>query len=278
MDAQDACGIVNFMTLVRCETIFLAHAKLAGAAISSGNRHMVDNRALQAAANNADLYALVFEAQELRFDRYIYAFVARNQPPPYYSNLTVLSPDHSGEILDVLAQLSTCFDGKIGFKDSFCQFDVAQNGFDLLFKAAWIWRYAAPAQMPPSWDVVQNEADLADWEAAWKACGSPTSVHMFRPALLTCSNIAFLGKRDAKGGFSCGAIANASADCAGLSNVFAVAPNTHAFAEASTAASAVFPELPLVGYETGNSLAHARACGFETDGALRILKADKAFL
>lgn len=256
----------------------MTHTKLAGAEISSENKYMVDSRALQTAANNADLYALVFEAQELRFDRYVYAFVARDQPPPYYSNLTVLSPDHSGDVLDTLAQLSACFDGKIGFKDSFCQINVAQNGFDLLFKASWIWRDAAPAQMPRGWDVVQNEAELSDWEDAWKACGSPTSVHMFRPDLLTRSDIAFLGKRDAKGDFSCGAIVNTSAHCAGLSNVFAVEPSAHAFAEASAAAGAVFPELPLVGYEAGDPLAHAIACGFEPVGELRIFNAENAVL
>jgi len=237
---------------------------------------MVDNRAVQAAANNADLYALVFETLGLRFDRYEYAFVARDQPPPFYSNLTVLTPVHTEEVLATLAQLSTRFDGKIGFKDSFCQFDVAQNGFSLLFKACWIWREAAVMQMPSGWNVVQNEADLSDWEAAWKACGSPTPVHMFRPDLLSRPDIAFLGKRDDAGYFSCGAIVNASADCAGLSNVFAVEPNAQTFAEASTAASAVFPKIPLVGYETDDPSAHARACGFDTVGELRILKAENA--
>jgi len=237
---------------------------------------MVDDRALQAAANNADLYALIFESHGLRFDRYKYAFVARDRPPPYYSNMTVLSPDHSDEVMNILAQLSERFSGKVGFKDSFCQIDVAQNGFSPLFDASWIWRSATPALMPLGWEVVQNEADLSNWESAWKACGSPTPVQMFRPGLLVCADIAFLGKRGDTGDFSCGAIANASADCVGLSNVFAVEPSALTFVEASAAACAAYPKLPLVGYENGEPLAHATGCGFDTVGKLRILTAENA--
>lgn len=238
---------------------------------------MVDSRALQAAQNNADLYALVFHAHGLRFARRAYAFVGLDQPPPYYSNLTTLACDHSEDVLDTLRDLSNRFGGKIGFKDSFSEIEFHDFGFQLLFEASWIWRDPSAADMPAGWDVVQTQADLLRWESAWKAQGSPTPMHMFRPSLLSQPAIAFLGRRDARGEFICGAIANRSSDCAGLSNIFAVSPEPHIVAEASAAASAVFGDLPLVGYENGKDLDFALACGFETVGTLRIAKAESAF-
>jgi hypothetical protein len=239
---------------------------------------LTDDRAIQAAQNNADLYALVFQSHGLRFDRRAYAFVGRDQPPPYYSNLTTLCPDRSSDILDTLRQLSERFGGKIGFKDSFSRIDFSKFGFQLLFEASWIWGDQAPAQMPPGWDIVQKEADLAAWEESWKAHGSPTEVQMFKPSLLSEPDIAFLGKRDASGPYTSGAIVNRSADCAGLSNVFAQTPNAKTLAEASAAAGAVFGDLPLAGYERGKELEFALACGFEPVGDLRIAKATRAFL
>lgn len=239
---------------------------------------LTDDRAIQAAQNNADLYGLVFQSHGLRYDRLTYAFVGRDQPPPYYPNLTTLCPDRSSDIVDTLRQLSERFAGKIGFKDSFSRIDFSKYGFELLFEASWIWRDQASGGMPPGWAIVQSAADLVAWEESWKANGSPTDIQMFTPGLLNQPDIAFLGKRDADGAFTCGAIVNKSAGCAGLSNVFAQSPNAKTFAEASAAASAVFEDLPLVGYETGQELEFALACGFESVGDLRIAKANRAFL
>lgn len=238
---------------------------------------MSDSHAILAAQNNADLYALMFQAHGLDFDRRDYAFVGLDMPPPYYSNLTILEPGRSEDILDTLRQLSTRFGGRIGFKDSFCELEFHNFGFQLLFEATWIWRAPRNVGLPPGWEVVITDAELMRWETAWKAHGSPTPVHVFRPGLLSKPTIAFLGKCDGRGDYICGAIANASRDCVGLSNIFAVAPDAQSFAEASAAAEAVFGDRPLVGYENGRDLEDANACGFEPVGTLRIAKAENAF-
>lgn len=239
---------------------------------------MTDDRAIQAAKNNAALYGLVFQSHRLRFDRLAYAFVGRDQPPPYYSNLTTLCPDSSSDIVDTLRQLSERFAGKVGFKDSFSRIEFSEYRFQLLFEASWIWRDQASDGMPKGWAVVQTATELVAWEESWKTNGSPTDIHMFKPSLLSQPDIAFLGKRDAGSPYTSGAIVNRSSDCAGLSNVFAQMPSAKTFAEASAAASTVFGDLPLVGYEKGKELEFALACGFEPVGDLRIAKANRAFL
>ena len=68
-----------------------------------------------------------------------------------------------------------------------------------------------------------------------------------------------------------GGIVNGSARAAGLSNDFTdVGHEAETWLALAESARAFFPGLPLIGYERGEELAHARSGGFQTAGALRV--------
>ena len=235
----------------------------------------VDPRAIIAANNNADLYAAMFASRKLGYERLPYAFVGKDRPPPYYSNLTVLAPGHAEDIKVRLGWLAAKFDGAIGLKDSFGELELRANGFELLFGATWIWRDAVPQAGQGGWQRIETEADLALWEAAWKQAGSPAPDRVFSPGLLDRRDIAFLCSR-VDGVIEAGCIANVSAECIGISNVFARAAAKDVFAKAAAAAGRVAPHLPVAGYESGKELGHALAAGFASVGDIRILGAKAA--
>jgi hypothetical protein len=62
-----------------------------------------------------------------------------------------------------------------------------------------------------------------------------------------------------------GAIGNISGDVMGLSNVFGVS-----FSAAADAVQSLNSGLPVVGYERGDDLVAARACGFTEVAPLRV--------
>jgi hypothetical protein len=239
-----------------------------------GGTMAYDERAIMAANNNADIYEAMFRSRGLHYERLPYAFVGKDMPPPYYSNLTVLSENYLSEILLLLRSIARKFNGAVGFKDSFCEFDLRDNGFDLLFDASWIWK---PAANPPktNWVRVENSLDLEQWEHAWGRSGSPTQIRMFSDTMMQRPDIVFFGKRIA-GSFVAGCIANASSDCVGISNVFSLPPSVDTFHEATAAVSSISHGLPIVGYASGPALDSARRVGFEATGDLRILVAKNA--
>lgn len=121
---------------------------------------MVDPRAVMAAANNADLYEAIFRAHGTDFKRSNDAFIGREQPPPYYSNLTVLRPDRGDQIVGHLRDIGEICEGGIGFKDSFSEYDSRNQGFRVLFEAAWLWRPSEPADFPEGWSRIDNPSAL----------------------------------------------------------------------------------------------------------------------
>lgn len=230
----------------------------------------IDHRAIVAAGNNADLYAAMFSSHGLRYDRLPYGFVGRDRPPPFYSNLTVLSPGHAGEIDLQIRTLAQSFDGALGVKDSFCELDLGPSGFDVLFNASWIWRDAGLPTCTSTWTRIATETDLRFWETAWKQAGSATQHRMFTGTLLEQPEIAFLGQKRGDG-FEAGCIANISDGCVGISNVFSLSLPDDVFRQATAAVASIAPHLPIAGYEAGPALNHARQAGFEAVGDLRVL-------
>lgn len=235
----------------------------------------VDERAVIAAKNNADLYEAVFSSQGVQFERLPFAFVGKDRPPPYYSNLTVLSASQADDILLQIKVLAAKFEGRVGLKDSFCQLDIEENGFRVLFGASWIWRESQGNAPSSNWQRVENNADLLLWEEAWKKSGSPTEHRMFRPEILERPDVCFLGNKVGSE-FEAGCIATASTDCIGLSNVFSRLHSKELFAHATAAIESIGHNKPIVGYESGEDLVDALDAGFETVGDLRILVADAA--
>ncbi|WP_299861629.1 hypothetical protein [uncultured Hoeflea sp.] len=238
----------------------------------------MDQRAIIAANNNADLYAAMFISHGLGFERRPYVFVGLERPPPYYSNLTVLAPGHGKEITGRLEVLRRNFTGRIGLKDSFCELDLQSSGFDILLDASWIWRSSGKPSGFNCWERIETEADLLAWEGAWKRMGSPAPQRMFRASLLDRPDIVFLCHKS-DGEIAAGCIANLSETCIGISNLFSRTQSAGVFAEAAAAVAAVAavaPDLPITGYESGEDLDHAIQAGFETVGDLRVLVAPAA--
>jgi hypothetical protein len=66
-----------------------------------------DDRARLAAANNADIYELVFRALGLPYRRDSSMFVSNATPPSYYGNMTTLDPDDAPRQLAEIRNLET---------------------------------------------------------------------------------------------------------------------------------------------------------------------------
>ena len=233
----------------------------------------VDPRAIMAASNNADLYAAVFSAHGLDFARKPYGFIGQDRAPPFYSNLSVSLPGHADTVTSELRALSEKFDVGIGVKDSFCELALKENGFAVLFEASWIWR-APVGDVDPGWVQIDSAAGLQSWEAAWKQSGSPTPHRMFPEAILERTDTVLLGQL-VDGAILSGCIVTLSDECAGISNVFSISGTSGVFAQAAAAVGGIAPALPIVGYESGADLDHARDAGFSAVGDLRILVARK---
>jgi hypothetical protein len=125
---------------------------------------VTDERALLAAANNADHFAAMFTAHERTFDRDGATFLCHKAPPPYHSNLTILAPGGGALVPARLQWLSERFGGRIGLKDSYCELELAEHGFRVLFEASWLWRAPAAGGMPEAWERV-------DYAEAWGSGG-----------------------------------------------------------------------------------------------------------
>lgn len=232
---------------------------------------MVDERAVLAAHNNADLYEAVFRAHAIPYERSPYAFVALDRSPPFYADVTTLSPVATDEILARIDAVAERTGGRLSLKDAFDRLDLASRGFDTLFTASWIWRAPTGEGPPPGWRAVGSAAELRAWETAWKA-GSPTDELLFPDAFLDDRTVTPWARWD-DDRIVAGCLANRSPGCLGLSNVFASDLTAMVWAEAAQAAGSSAPDLPVVGYERGVDLDFARQAGFAAVGTVRVLVA-----
>lgn len=222
----------------------------------------------QAARNNAELCDIVGRTHGVIGTFATDAWTSARRTPPLYPDAVTLEPDV------IPTELLSRIDTRPGcsVKDSFADLDLGAAGFTILFSAEWICRPAQPAAPDPkptlSWEPIIDDSGLANWSAAGAQDGDPTD--LFRPALIRHPDIVMLGGySDAR--LVAGALLNRSATAVGLSNLF---PDPRALADAWTGLlSAIverFPGLPIVGYESGDSLDAAREYGFTSLGPLRI--------
>jgi hypothetical protein len=157
-------------------------------------------------------------------------------------------------------------------KDSFARLDLAPAGLRLLVEANWIGRDGGPDEAPDddglSWRTVTSPGELSDWETAWAGDGGDGPV--FRPDLLSDPRCAVLACR--KGDeIVAGAIGYVADGAAGISNLFSAGlPLDRVWVGARAAVTGLHPDLPLVGWEAGESLEAARQAGFRVLGELRV--------
>jgi hypothetical protein len=201
------------------------------------------------------------------------AWTSVRRAPPLYPDAVTLEPGV------VAPDLLTRIDTRPGcsVKDSFADLDLSADGFTILISAEWIHRPAQPAapDATPSvnWAPIVDDAELDRWSAAGAQDGDPRD--LFRPALIPHPDVVMLGGY-LDGTLVAGALVNRSPTVVGLSNVF---PDPRTLADAWTGLLAtiaeLFPGLPIVGYESGDSLAAARDHEFTSLGPLRIwIKSD----
>jgi hypothetical protein len=234
-----------------------------------------------AVLNNTRWYEAIFDAHELASEVDGRVWLSRQTPPPFHSNLVVLSPTTSQSDIEVhVAKL-----GKLplpkgwSLKDSYACLDLSSLGFARLFTAEWIWRdplHTAPRGETSrlAWTRVSGAAELAKWEAAWAGDARNDSAarmkRQFPERLLNNPDFAFFAGR-LDGRIIAGGVANNSPEVVGLSNVFSPqAFSQEAWSSLVTCLSSAFPDMPLVGYERDADLMQAKGVGFEPIGALRV--------
>ncbi len=195
------------------------------------------------------------------------AWTSQDRTPEYYPDAVALAPCLA------VPELLSCIDTSVGcsVKDSFNGLDLTPYGFRPLFEADWIVRLGPPPPAPPGgprWERVVRPGELAKWEDAWRPEDGPKD--LFRAELLDHDSVAVLAacRDDA---VVAGAILNCSAMVVGVSNVF-VRPGADLdpWPGCLAFAGELFPDKPVVGYESGSSLLQAERNGFQTAGSLRV--------
>ncbi len=234
------------------------------------------DRITAAARNNAAWYRAMFRAHGLPDEILPAVWLSRATPPPYHSNLVVVSDAPNDALTHIRALMCLPLSPGWTLKDSFHNLELDAFGFEVLFEATWIWREPRPHGASPAmgWTRVKSPAELLAWEESWlgdagnaDASGRPIQ---FPPSLLGDSDIAFFaayrGQEIVAGG-----IANRAAGVVGLSNVFVASAEPSAvWAGLIDAAQDAFPGLPLISYQRGAALEATTACGFAPVGPLRV--------
>lgn len=231
----------------------------SGYSFSVTTRPDADPRAVMAAQNNADWYAMMWDIRGLRYLRDAQGFQAIDPPPPYHSWVTAM---HGVQISRMIAPLLDRPD--FGVKDASGQQDLSGLGLRKLFAASWLWHSPRAGVVTGGWDRITTPAALARWDMAW-GNSSPSDQRQFPDEILAREDVALWGRR-AVNGYDAGVIANLSEDCVGLSNLFGKKARP-----AATALCAGFGGgLPLVGYEWGDDLTEALASGWQITGDLAV--------
>ena len=220
-----------------------------------------------AAHNNADWCDVVVRSHggTTHFGRD--AWTSQDRAPTYYPDAVTLAPHVP------VPELLSCIDNSPGcsVKDSFSALDLTPYGFCVLFEADWVVRLGRPppaASGGPTWERVVQRDQLTEWEDAWRADDGPTD--LFSAEILEHASVAVLAARrhDA---VVAGAILNCSSAVVGISNVFVVhGVHFDPWPGCLALALELFPDRPLVGYESGDSLPHAERNGFQKIGPLRV--------
>jgi hypothetical protein len=199
------------------------------------------------------------------------AWLNRRAAPRFHPNLVTLNGAQDGHAhrgaLDQLMQSPPAPGWAV--KDSFAALDLDRMGFDLLFEARWIHRPAGAFGVAGARRVT-SAAMLAAWEQAWRAGEAGVDGRQFPPALLQEPDHAIVAATQ-DGAIVGGCIATRSDGVLGVSNLFTPAGDDGAVRAACLEVAArVAPAAPLVGYESGDSLAHMKQLGFSEIGALRV--------
>jgi hypothetical protein len=227
-----------------------------------------------AARNNAEWCDTVCRTHGVHGVFHKDAWISPQRTPALYPDAITLDANVSESRL--VKAIDTIAPG-CSIKDSFATLALGPYGFHILFDAEWIFRAARTSRRSAKsnlrWSRIQTVQALDLWETAWSEGGSPRG--LFRPELLQNDDVAVLGAFNGDC-LVAGAMIYRSSSVVGISNVFTTSEDLdHVWESCLTAVSAYFPNQPVVGYESGDGLHMARACGFEPIGALRVWICDR---
>lgn len=242
---------------------------------------MKPSRVELAVLNNTRWYEAIFAAHGLASEVDGRVWLSQQRPPPFHSNLVVLSPLTSqNEVEAYVADLRKVLcPGGWSLKDSYACLDLSSLGFTQLFQAEWMWRDSLQTATREvvstlAWSQVTTATELIEWEDAWSVDARNDSAaritRRFPEQLLATADRAFFaGRLDGK--IVAGGIANRSPGVVGLSNVFS--PQTlseEVWTALVSCLSNAFVNTPIVGYERDAELQLAVGVGFQPIGALRV--------
>ncbi|MER6995133.1 hypothetical protein [Streptomyces sp. NPDC000410] len=194
----------------------------------------------------------------------------RRTPPLYPDAVTLTQGATAGEVLgEIDRDAPGC-----SVKDSFGQLDLSADGFDVLFEARWLHRPAvliAPVSPDDvTWRPVRTARSLAAWATAWRD-GDDSLAGLFRPELLADRATTVLAGTAKDGRTVAGAVVTRSESVVGVSNLFGSDGDLDsAWAGCLATVAHLWPGMPVVGYEHGDSLAAATRQGCVPGGVLRV--------
>jgi hypothetical protein len=222
-----------------------------------------------AARNNAEWCAAVWKAHGLPVEQRHGLWFCGEETPQFYPNVVTVDPDADPQdqtgFIQELAQQSAF---EFSVKDSFASLPLADAGLKPLFSATWLWREpadASPLSDDLRWRRIQVP-DLEPWERAWRGDGA-TGARTFPDDLLHDTRVRVVGGFDALDQIVGGGIAFQAADVLGLTNVFGSQTQVMA------ALASLLPPAPIIAYQPGDDLTHARRRGFAPLGPLIVWRA-----
>lgn len=190
-----------------------------------------------------------------------------DQVPIYYPNAVTLTGNAVVAQSKAIERLIGTRNGPWSVKDSFNNLDLSALGFHKLFDAEWLLVPETSEQVAVKWAVVDTYAALTEWETAW---GSGESSGLFMAELLNDERVRFIAiYEDEK--IVAGAILNSSEQIVGISNIFYPAASAqHYLRNIVNISKQLFPNMPIVGYESGSELSLAKETGFTSIGSLSV--------
>lgn len=211
-----------------------------------------------AVSNNVEWCSLVSPSGGMG-DKSTGVWLASGTPAAFFPDAVTLRAGVSAADLgSALSDRPRC-----SVKDSFADVDLKPYGFRELFDANWIARIPAlGVDDSTGWLCVTDPAWLESW------CTAAQLPEVLPLRLLGDPHVRVLAHRR-DGVIVAGAIANRSDAVVGLSNVFEI-DDCDSWGQIVAVVSHHFPELPIVGYESGGELAAALRSGFDVIGPLRV--------
>ena len=194
--------------------------------------------------------------------------MCERETPQYYPNVVTVDPAADPrlqeEFIADFLRSHPSFD--VSVKDSFANLDLRPFGMAPLFDARWLVRPGQVEHMvdpTPQWRRIDDEPQLAAWEAAWRGAG-PRGARVFRQSLLRDPCAIVLGGFGDDDTVRAGGIAYDAAGALGITNVFG---SRQQFIRAL---SLMYPGRRMVCYEAGDGILSAVRLGFQVLGPLRV--------